>query len=193
MSNDKNNYGLEEQRRKKAENFKLNIRDNYDDDGSETEISSDELEILKEGSVEELPEEILRLFTFSKAEEAFRRLHATGLMERLLPDLAAHVARSGGARAPLWRYLAALDRAFGKGLETENRSDPRFVQENALRLAALLAPLYRERLAADSGNAMLLAEDLVANVLVRPFASPGWRPPRLLWEDLCCILESLVR
>ena len=36
MSNDKNNYGLEEQRRKKAENFKLNIRDNYDDDGSET-------------------------------------------------------------------------------------------------------------------------------------------------------------
>ena len=138
-------------------------------------------------------EEILRLFTFCRAEEAFRRLHGTGLMERLLPEVAAHVARAGGARAPLWRYLAALDRAFEKGLETEDRADPHCVQENALRLAALLAPLYRERLAADSGNAMLLAEDLVANVLVRPFASPGWRPPRLLCEDLCCILESLVR
>lgn len=138
-------------------------------------------------------EEILRLFTFCKAEEAFRRLHATGLMERLLPALAAHVARAGGSRAPLWRYLAALDRAFGGGLETEDRSDPHYVQENALRLAALLAPLYRERLAAGSGNAMLLAEELVAEVLVRPFASPGWRPPRLLCEDLCCILESLVR
>jgi hypothetical protein len=114
-------------------------------------------------------------------------------MERLLPEVAAHVARSGGSRAPLWRYLAALDRAFEKGLETEDRADPHYVQENALRLAALLAPLYRERLAASPGNAMLLAEDLVANVLVRPFASPGWRPPRLLCEDLCCILESLVR
>ena len=138
-------------------------------------------------------EEILRLFTFCRAEEAFRRLHATGLMERLLPDVAAQVGRSGGARAPLWRYLAALDRAFEKGLETEDRSDPHYVQENALRLAALLAPLYRERLAASNGNAMLLAEELVAGVLVRPFASPGWRPPRLLCEDLCCILESLVR
>ena len=118
-------------------------------------------------------EEILRLFTFCRAEEAFRRLHDTGLMERLLPEVAAHVARSGGSRAPLWRYLAALDRAFENGLETEDRADPHYVQENALRLAALLAPLYRERLAASPGNAMLLAEDLVAGVLVRPFASPG--------------------
>jgi UPF0755 protein len=34
MANDKNNHGLEEQRRRRAENFKLNIRDNYDDEGS---------------------------------------------------------------------------------------------------------------------------------------------------------------
>ncbi len=138
-------------------------------------------------------EEILRLFTFSRSEEAFRRLQDTGLMERLLPAVSAYVARTGGSRSPLWRYLAALDAAFEAGLETEDRADPHYVQENALRLAALLAPLYRERLAADPGNAMLLAEDLVATVFVRPFASPGWRPPRLLCEDLCCILESLVR
>lgn len=138
-------------------------------------------------------EEILRLFTFSKSEEAFRRLQSTGLMEKLLPDVADHVVRTGGSRSPLWRCLSGLDRAFEAGLETENRSDPRYVQENVLRLAALLASLYRERLASDGGNAMLVAEKLVSDVVVAPFSTQGWRPPRLMCEDLCCVLESLVR
>ena len=33
MSNDNNFNSLEEQRRRKAESFRLNISDNYDDDG----------------------------------------------------------------------------------------------------------------------------------------------------------------
>lgn len=59
MSNDKNNYGLEEQRRKKAENFKLNIRDNYDDDGSETGGSAGPEEISSY-SGEEVKDQIAR-------------------------------------------------------------------------------------------------------------------------------------
>ena len=136
-------------------------------------------------------EEILRLFTFSKSEEAFRRLESTGLMARLLPEVADFVRRSGGRRSPLWRHLAALDRAFAEGLETENRDDPHYVQENVLRLAALLAPLYRER-TAGGGNGMAVADELVSSVLVRPFSTQGWRPPRMLCEDLCCVLESLL-
>ena len=44
MSPDNNNYtqeNLEQQRRRKAENFHLNIRDNYDDEGENS--SSDSL------------------------------------------------------------------------------------------------------------------------------------------------------
>ena len=139
-------------------------------------------------------EEILRLFTFAKSEEAFRRLQDTGLMAKLLPDISDYVSRTGGRRSPLWRYLSALDAAFAAGLETENRSDPHYVQENALRLAALLAPLYRERCASGGGAAPIsIAEELVAETVVQPFSTQGWRPPRLLCEDVCCILESLLR
>ncbi|MBQ7666661.1 MAG: hypothetical protein IJS46_01550, partial [Kiritimatiellae bacterium] len=138
-------------------------------------------------------EELLRLFTFCKAEEAFHRLYDTGLMERLLPQVAEYAGRTGGAKSPLWRYLASLDAAFSGGLETQERTDPRYVQENVLRLAALLAPLYREAVGRPSVNGMAAAESLVSEILVRPFASKGWRPPKLLCEDLCCVLESLLR
>ena len=52
MSTDNNNHGLEEQRRRKAENFKLNIRDNYDDDG--TSYGSSEPEEISSYSGEDL-------------------------------------------------------------------------------------------------------------------------------------------
>ncbi|MBR1608985.1 MAG: hypothetical protein IJ678_05145, partial [Kiritimatiellae bacterium] len=94
---------------------------------------------LSAASRPRLFEELLRLFTFCKSEEAFRRLWTGGLMEHLVPEVAAQVDRTGGAKAPLWRYLAALDARFAS-LETANRRDPRFVQENVLRLAVLLAP-----------------------------------------------------
>lgn len=137
-------------------------------------------------------EETLRLFTFCKSEETFRRLHATGLASRLLPAVSDYIDRTGGDRSIFWKYLSALDDAFSSGLETVERSDPHYVQENVLRLAALLAPIFRETTAGGT-NALLAAEDLVSKVLVRPFASPGWRPPKLMCEDLVCVLESLTR
>ncbi len=45
MSNDNNYNGFEEQRRRKAENFKLNIRDNYDDNGSSYSAEAEPEEI----------------------------------------------------------------------------------------------------------------------------------------------------
>ena len=59
MSKDNNNYGLEEQRRQKAENFKLNIRENYDDDGTEFGSPS-EPEEISSYSGEEVKDQIAR-------------------------------------------------------------------------------------------------------------------------------------
>ena len=138
-------------------------------------------------------EEVLRLFTFARSREAFLRLHETGLMAEILPAVADQVERSGGRRAPLWDYLRALDDVAGS-LEVEDRASPRYVQENALRLAVLLAPLFRERLAAaPSADPPAVADSLVGEVVVAPFMTRGWRVPRLLCSDLTRILESLVR
>ena len=43
MSNDKNINSLEEQRRRKAESFRLNISDNYDEDGENTSSEPEEI------------------------------------------------------------------------------------------------------------------------------------------------------
>ena len=139
---------------------------------------------LSAASRPRLFEELLRLFTFCKSEEAFRRLYDGGLMDALVPAVAIDVRRHGGSRAPLWRYLAALDARF-PSLETQDTRDPRFVQENVLRLAALLAPLWRAE--PRSGG----AERLVSEIVVEPFRSRGWRPPKFMCMDLCSVLESL--
>ena len=138
-------------------------------------------------------EEVLRLFTFARSREAFLRLHETGLMAEILPAVADQIERSGGRRAPLWDYLRALDDVSG-ALEVEDRASPRYVQENALRLAVLLAPLFRERLAArPSADPLAVADSLVGEVVIAPFMTRGWRVPRLLCSDLVRILDSLVR
>ncbi|MBQ9727854.1 MAG: poly(A) polymerase [Kiritimatiellae bacterium] len=136
-------------------------------------------------------EEILRLFTFAKSREAFGRLHETGLMRELLPAVADYVERTGGAKSPLWAYLSALD-AVAPDLDTEHRESPRYVQENALRLATLLAPLLRERLRASGASAAEVAERLVGGVVVAPYMTQGWRVPRALCYDLERILVSLA-
>lgn len=137
-------------------------------------------------------EEILRLFTFAKSREAFGRLHETGLMRELLPALDDYVARTGRAKSPLWAWLAALD-AAAPSLDTEHRESPRYVQENVLRLATILAPLLRERLRAPGApSARDAASDLVRDVVVAPYLTGGWRVPRALCYDLERVLVSLV-
>ncbi len=137
-------------------------------------------------------EEILRLFTFARSREAFGRLHETGLLRELLPAVADYVERTGRSKSPLWDYLAALD-AVAPGLDTEHRESPRYVQENALRLATLLAPLLRERLRAPGApSARDIVPELVRDVVVAPYLTGGWRVPRALCYDLERILVSLA-
>ena len=139
-------------------------------------------------------DEILRLFTFSKSREALGRLWETGLMSHVLPAVCDYVERSGGRKSPLWAYLEALDEA-AETFDTEHRESPRYVQENAIRLATLLTPLFREALrAADNRTSPLeMARGLVEEIIITPFRTPGWRVPRALCYDLADILASLAQ
>lgn len=57
-------------------------------------------------------EEVMRLLGGGAALESVRLLWKCGALDHLLPDLTAHLARTGGGDDdPLWKYLAALDRA----------------------------------------------------------------------------------
>lgn len=148
---------------------------------------------LSAASRPRLFEEMLRLFTFEHAEESFAKLHGTGLMRHLLPDVDAYIARSGGKKSPAWKYFAELDRAF-PSFDVENRGNPRFVQENAIRLAVLLAPLLVERLEnnGERGEQFLTvgqrAHEVVDETLLANFSSAGWRIPRVMCSDLVNIL-----
>jgi len=112
-------------------------------------------EILK-ASTPRLLEEIMRLFGHNCAAPAFQLLWEYQLMSVLLPEVHEYVERSGGARSPLWQYLAAFDR------------DPLNAEaSNGLRVAVLYAPLYRARLATApaAGNAHSHGHDAAQEVI----------------------------
>ena len=149
---------------------------------------------IVQASKPRLFEELTRLFTYNKSEEAFRRLWSSGLMHALLPRLDEHVAQSGKKKSDLWSFLAALD-VTTPHLDGSIKGSPYAISESPLRLAVLLAPLYLKRCLDESANgrvdALSIAEKLVNEVLVIPFSTPSWRIPRFMCQDTISILESL--
>ncbi len=86
-------------------------------------------------SVPRLCEEVYRLFTYHSAEAAFRLMWEFKLLGDLLPELSAYIDTTGGAKSPLWKYLAALD------------ADPQSeTLTNGVRTACLYYPLFIEQL-----------------------------------------------
>lgn len=83
-------------------------------------------------------EEVFRLFTYGHSEEAFRLMWESGMLGDILPTVAQYVARTGGAKSPLWAHLAALDK-----YETMMRAR-QLEASNALRIAILCTGLCRE-------------------------------------------------
>lgn len=149
---------------------------------------------IMQASKPRLFEEIGRLFTYSKSEEAFRRLWDTKLMHELLPQIDEFINTTGKKKSVQWSYFAALDATSGS-LDTEDRRSPYYIQETALRIAVMLVPMFIERcrVATEKGrvNAAQIAEDLLSEVLVGPFSSGSWRIPRMMCQDTVNILESL--
>lgn len=94
-------------------------------------------------------EEVFRLFSYGASAQAFRQLYDFGLMGDLLPDLAAFIARDGGAESVVWKYLAVLDR-YEKAMRAHGEE-----VSNALRAAVLYTPLARRVGAREALGTML--------------------------------------
>ncbi len=90
-------------------------------------------------SVPRVCEEVFRLFTYGESATAFRQMWEYGLLGDLLPELAAHIDRSGGAASPTWRYLAVLDEY------EQMMSEKGFDVSNGLRAAVLMTGLFLEQ------------------------------------------------
>ena len=83
-------------------------------------------------------EEVFRLFTYGAGTQAFRMLYDYGLMDDLMPDLAAFIRSDGGAESATWRYMATLDRY-------ETAMHERGVDvANSLRAAVLCTAMARK-------------------------------------------------
>jgi len=148
---------------------------------------------IMQASKPRLFEETIRLFTYNKSEEAFRRLWKSGLMREVLPAIDTYIDRSGGKKSDAWRYLAALDAAEISS-EDVPRGSPYTIRENALQLAVLLAPLFFEHCKIEDepnrNEVADTAEQLVNDILITPYSTESWRIPRFLCQDTVNILES---
>ena len=132
-------------------------------------------------------EEVTRLFG-AGAAKAFSLLSELRLMGDLLPAVQGYIKSSGGSRSPLWPLLSALDA----------HADLPSAEDPALRFAALLYPIYFDRVRAlrkdgVEPDAETVAADLVGNALVNPFVARTWCPPRGLCEDIAHILAMQTR
>ncbi len=82
-------------------------------------------------------EEVFRLFPYGHSAEAFRQMYEYGLLGDLVPELAAFIARDGGAKSKTFLYL--------KGLDDYERMMAKkgFEVSNALRAAVLMTAFFR--------------------------------------------------
>ncbi len=97
---------------------------------------------IEKAALPRVQEEILRLFSRHAAAPAFRLLHELKMMSLLIPDVDTYIKSSGEDDSPLWKMLEAFD--------ADPASDD---SSNALKLAVLYYPLFRERLAEAEGAA----------------------------------------
>lgn len=118
-------------------------------------------------------EEVFRLFPYGSSEKAFRMMWRFGLLGDLLPLVAAHIDRTGGEKAPLWKYLAALD-AETKRVESEGGT-----VSNAVRMAALYATAARDPEAGPDVRRVL-------DSMVRSL-----RVPKAVYFSSCVLLDSV--
>ena len=138
---------------------------------------------IEKASIPRVQEEVLRLFSRHASEPAFRLLHELKLMSLLVPDVDKYIGASGEEDSPLWKMLAAFD------------ADPASEDaSNALRLAVLYYPLFRERLekakAASRGrrpNHLNIARELLKSV------SEHLKMPRAAYYGASAILDAQRR
>jgi len=126
-------------------------------------------------SVPRVCEEVFRLFSFGSSEKAFRMMWDFGLLGDLLPELSAHIGRTGGKNAPIWKYLAALDAA-----EADCEAAGGHVS-NAVKMAVLFTTLARDR---DAGAGV---RDRIGSMV------KDLRVPKAVYFSACVMVDSVRR
>ncbi len=137
---------------------------------------------IQQASTPRLLEEIMRLFGHTCSATTFRLLWEHRLMSVLLPEIHAYVEKSGGARSPLFQHLTAFD-----------QDSHHTAASNGLRMAVLLAPIYRAHLPPSSGPSHARAPGHeVARSVLDPIAS-RMTLPRQTYHTTCMLLDGLQR
>jgi len=131
---------------------------------------------IRAASVPRVCEEVFRLFPYGESAKAFKILWETGLLGDLLPELAAYIESSGGAKSPTWKHLKGLD-AYEKMMAERG-----FEVSNGLRSAVLMTGLY---------NTMKDAADSSRKVM--HMMSEALKIPKATYFQAVLLLESPAR
>ncbi|MFU8780210.1 MAG: polynucleotide adenylyltransferase PcnB [Kiritimatiellia bacterium] len=126
-----------------------------------------------------LLDEMYKLFAFSSSAASFRSLWDLGLMQPLLPEIAAYVKATGGRKSPLWSCLGALDRW----------SEGNAMASPELLLAVLLhGPMLQACRAADACR----HPNVVCTEWLEPFAL-RFRMPKGVRYRVLRLVENQIR
>ena len=120
-------------------------------------------------------EEVFRLFPYGKSAEAFRLMWEVGLLGDLLPDLSAHIDRSGKAKSMVFKYLASLDE-YEKMMAEKG-----FEVSNGLRAAVLMTGPLKE-----------LAKDGAGRRVMQAFQQ-ALKAPKAVYFTAVLLMESSRR
>ena len=104
---------------------------------------------IKTAAVPRVCEEVFRLFPYGHSEEAFRQLHACGLLGDLVPELAEFIDRDGGRKSSTFAYLKGLD-AYEVMMAEKG-----FEVSNGLRAAVLMTAMFRKEGKNASGRRVM--------------------------------------
>ncbi|MCB9535043.1 MAG: polynucleotide adenylyltransferase PcnB [Myxococcales bacterium] len=139
---------------------------------------------LQKAAVPRLLEEVLRMLYGGAAAESYRLLGKLGLLELLMPEVAAFLGRPGAEDAwhPLTPLLEALDDRCG--------GQPAF--DNGVLLAALFWPLYRAVVEALPRRPHVRQLRPLAEAIIGP-AAVRLRIPRRDVGTLLAALEGQLR
>ena len=107
-------------------------------------------------------EDIYKLFGFGAGEASFRLLHESKLLSVILPEIDAYLNRRGVKRAPMWRYLAALD----SGEHWRGKPTPVLIFA-ALYCAPIMEKLQVIEESGDHGEHVRAIRDLLAPLAER--------------------------
>ena len=122
-------------------------------------------------------EEVFRLFPYGHGASAFRMMWETGLLGDLLPDLAAAIAATGGARSPEWKILEVLD------VLTRLREKEGVEVSNGLRAAVLMSAMLKVGGMDAPGSSRRIMQTMLSSLKI----------PKAVYFTAVLLMESRVR